>query len=227
MKAKYLLIFILAAILLSGCSGETDVQNDSSLGAGQETGFTQEEMNVQYIDVSADWPAYANVSALIKEANVVVVGKVTGISFQILDLKNGGAPTEDSEQRNCSLCTIYDVEVGSLYKGNADSKFQFFMYGGLKEEYVKEQLAALDSIEPKKIPVMEGTPDIDIGETYLFVLYQYKDKMPTPLNLKQGVYQIDDPLKKDAYSYVSPKEVISYFGEDKWTAFVSGKDAEK
>lgn len=225
MKAKSLFVFILAVILLSGCSGKTDVQNDSSLGTGQETGSTPEEMDVQYIDVSADWPAYANASALIKEANVVVVGKVTGISFQILDLKNGGAPTESSEQRNCSLCTIYDVEVGSLYKGNADSKFQFFMYGGLKEEYVKEQLAALDSIDQKKIPVMEGTPDIEIGKTYLFVLYQYKDKMPTPLNLKQGVYRLDDPLKKDAYSYVSPKEIISYFGDDKWTAFISEEDA--
>lgn len=74
---------------------------------------------------------------------------------------------------------------------------------------------------------MEGTPDIDIDQTYLFILYQYEGAMPTPLNPKQGVYKIDDPLQKDAYSYVSPKEIISYFGEDKWTAFVSGEDTEK
>lgn len=226
MKIKSLVVLILIGIVLSGCSEKTDIQDDVTSGAVQDS-VPSAENNVQYIDESADWIAYTNTDSLIEAANVVVLGKVTGISFQILDLKIGRPPLEDSELENCRLCTIYDVEVGSLYKGNADSKFQFFMYGGLKEEYLEEQFAALDSIDQKKIPVMEGTPDIDIDQTYLFILYQYEGAMPTPLNLKQGVYKIDDPLQKDAYSYVSPKEIISYFGEDKWTAFVSGEDTEK
>ncbi len=86
---------------------------------------------------------------------------------------------------------------------------------------MKEQLAALDGSAKKEIPIIEGMPKIEIDETYLFVLYQYEDKMPTLLNPEQGIYKLDNPLEKDVYSYVSPKEIISYFGEEQWEAFIS------
>ena len=224
MKIKFLLIFCLATAMLSGCAEKTSTQNGSTSSAVQDSNSSVEN-DIKYIDVSADWPVYENTDKLIKAANVVILGKVTGISFQILDLKNGGSPTEDSEPQNCCFCTIYDVEVGTSYKGNTASKLQFFIEGGLKEEYVKEQIAALVDFDKKEIPVMEDMPKIEIDETYLFVLYQYEDKMPTLINPEQGMYKLDAPLEKDVFSYVSPKDIISYFGEDRWTEFISEEDA--
>ncbi len=220
MKTIFLLVFVLVTVMLSGCTGKTDTQQDSTSSAVQDSNSSVEN-DIKYIDVSADWPVYENTDALIKAANVVILGKVTGISFQILDLKNGGSPTEDSEQQNCAFCTIYDVEVDTSYKGNAAGKLRFCTEGGLKGEYVKEQLAVLDGSAKKEIPVMVEMPKIEIDETYLFVLYQYEDKMPTLLNPEQGIYKLDNPLEKDVYSYVSPKEIISYFGEEQWEAFIS------
>lgn len=225
MKVKFLLVFILAAVmLLSGCSEKSSIQKDSTSSEVPDS-VSSVEKEVRYVELSADWPAYDNANALIKAANVVVLGKVTGVSFQILDMKTGFPPTEDSEQRYCCLHAIYDVEVDTVYKGDADGKLQFAIEGGVKEKYLEEQLAAIAGSDKKEIPIMVGMPNIEIGKIYLFVLYQYKDAMPTLVNPKQGVYTIDDPLKRDAYSYVSPKEIISYFGEDKWTAFISEENA--
>ncbi len=224
MKVKFLFIFILASILLSGCSEKTDVQEDSTSGAVWDS-VSSAENNVEYIDVSADWPAYTNVSALIKEANVVVVGKVTGISFQMLDTQTACPPTEISNLKDCLLYTIYDVEVLTSYKGTSSGTIKIRLMGGLKDIYLNEQLAALASFDESTIPVVAGMPKMEIGETYLLVLYQYEDTMPTPVNPGQGMYKLDDPLQKDTYSYVSPKEIISYFGEDKWTAFISEENA--
>ncbi len=212
--------------MLSGCSEKTDIQEDSTSGAVQDS-VSSAEKEVRYIELFADWPAYKSVEKLIKAAEIVVLGKITGVSFQVLDMKTGFPPTKDSEERYCCLHAIYDVEVDAIYKGNTDGKLQFAIEGGIKEKYLEEQLAALASFDESTIPVVAGMPKMEIGETYLLVLYQYEDTMPTPVNPGQGMYKLDDPLQKDAYSYVSPKEIISYFGEDKWTAFVSGEDTEK
>lgn len=224
MKAKYLLVFILAAILLSGCSGKNKIQENNISSAVQDS-VSPVEKEVRYIELSADWPVYKRVDELIKAAEIVVLGKITGVSFQVLDMKTGFPPTKDSEERYCCLHAIYDVEVDTVYKGNTDGKLQFALEGGIKEKYLEEQLAAIADFGEEEIPVMAGMQEINVGETYLLVLYQYENAIPTLVNPKQGVYQIDDPLQKDAYSYVSPKEIISYFGEDKWTAFISQEDA--
>lgn len=221
MKAKFLFVFILAAIMLSGCSGKSNIQGNSTSSAVQDSASSVEK-EVRYIELSADWPAYKGSDELMKAATVVVLGKVTGVSFQILDMKTGLPPTEDSEQSYCLLHAIYDVEVDTVYKGNTDSKLQFAIEGGMKEKYLEEQLAAIAGFSEKEIPVISGMPEISIGETYLLVLYQYENSMPSLVNPKQSIYRIDDPLQKDAYSYVSPKEIISYFGEGQWEAFQSG-----
>ncbi|MBD5158526.1 MAG: hypothetical protein HDT13_12935 [Butyrivibrio sp.] len=225
MKIKLLMICFFVVIMLSGCSGKTDMQNDSTSVVAQETTLSLGEMNVQYMDMYADWPAYKNADELLNAGNIVVIGKVTGISFQVLDMQTGLPPTEDSEQRYCCLHAIYDVEVNTSYKGNTDGKLQFAVEGGIKEKYLEEQLAAIAGYDEEKIPVMAGMPEKNIGDTYLFVLYQYEDAIPTLVNPEQGIYKIDDPLEKDIYSYVSPKEIISYFGEDEWTAFISEYDS--
>ena len=151
--------------------------------------------------------------------------KITDISFEILDRTTAKPPTSDSETENCYLNTIYSVEVITAYKGNSAGTIKVRMLGGLEGVYVKEQIAVLGDKANKGIPIMDGSPNLEIGQTYLFVLYQYSDTMPTLVNVQQGVYGIDDPLAKDDHSYVSLKEIISSFGEDNWVAFESYKNA--
>ena len=66
---------------------------------------------------------------------------------------------------------------------------------------------------------MDDMPEIQIGESYLLALYQYQDTIPTLINVEQGIFDTREPLTKDSYSNVSLKDVVSFFGADKWNEF--------
>lgn len=231
MKSKLLIMVLATVLLLAACSNTapqdnnitaTNEQNENPVSA-QESNNSSEE--IHYNLISADWPVYKDVKELTNAGNVIVLGKITNISFEILDRTTAKPPTSDSETENCYLNTIYSVEVITAYKGISTETIKVRMLGGLEGVYVKEQIAVLGDKANKGIPIMDGSPNLEIGQTYLFVLYQYSDAMPTLVNVQQGVYGIDDPLAKDDYSYVSLKEIISSFGKDNWVAFESYKNA--
>ena len=232
MKSKVLIVALAAVLLLSACSttapqdnniAATNEQNENPVSIDQESNSSGEE--IHYNLMSADWPVYNDVKELTNAGNVIVLGKITDISFEILDRMTAKPPTSASETENCYLNIIYTVEVITTYKGISTKTIKVRMLGGLEGVYVKEQIAVLGDMASEGISIMDGSPNLEIGQTYLFVLYQYGDSMPTLVNVKQGVYGIDDPLAKDEYSYVSLKEIISSFGEDNWAAFESYKNA--
>lgn len=231
MKSKLFIMALATVLLLTACSDtapqdnnitSASEQNENPVSA-QESNNSSEE--IHYNLISADWPVYKDVKELTNAGNVIVLGKITDISFEILDRTTAEPPTSDSETENCYLNTIYSVEVITSYKGNSAETIKVRMLGGLEGVYVKEQIAVLGDKANKEIPIMDGSPNLEIGQTYLFVLYQYSDTMPTLVNVQQGVYGIDDPLTKDDHSYVSLKEIISSFGEDNWVAFESYKSS--
>lgn len=231
MKSKLFIMVLATVLLLTACSDtapqdnnitSASEQNENPVSA-QESNNSSEE--IHYNLISADWPVYKDVKELTNAGNIIVLGKITDISFEILDRTTAKPPTSDSETENCYLNTIYSVEVITAYKGNSAGTIKVRMLGGLEGVYVKEQIAVLGDKANKGIPIMDGSPNLEIGQTYLFVLYQYSDTMPTLVNVQQGVYGIDDPLAKDDHSYVSLKEIISSFGEDNWVAFESYKNA--
>lgn len=186
------------------------------------SGRLPEETDVRYSYISKDWAVYESVDALTEAGDSILLGKVTGISFQVLDMTTAQPPTEDSAAENCILNTIYEMEVLTSYKGNVSGTLQVRVSGGQKDIYVEEQLAALGEYADEGIPLIADMPFIEVGKTYLFLLCQYKDAMPTLVNAGQGVFDIDDPLGKEPYSGASLKDIISFFGEDKWAEFEAG-----
>jgi len=167
--------------------------------------------------MNADWPTYQNAPDLVAKANQVFTGEVTNISFQMLDMKTAQPVTEKTEEWNRSLYTIYTVEVDTLYKGSVKKNAQIRMSGGIQGRYVNEQLAVLGKDAEKGIPVMSERPEVVIGRTYLFVLYQYENTIPTPLNLDQGIFDLRNPFEE--HPHMTAKDVISSFGQDKWDTF--------
>ena len=218
MKIK-LALLAAAVLVLASCSASQNPSSENSSVVDADMNGSSVAYEVDYNTMSADWPIYKDVTELTEAANVILLGKVTGISFQVLDDRTAQPPSEETEEWNRSLNTIYDVDVITSYKGDSLKNIKVRMLGGQKGVYVEEQLSALGEDAKNGIPIMEGMPEIKIGETYLFVLYQYKDTMPTLVNVGQGVYELHDPLAKDQYSFVSPKDIISYFGKDKWDEF--------
>lgn len=223
MKFKFVLLLLVIVFTLSACSNKDVTESVTIPETVQNTSSVSDETDIHYNIMSADWPIYKNAEELTEAGNIVVLGKVTGISFQMLDRMTAEPPAEDSDEENCYLNTIYDIEVLTSYKGFSSETIKVRVLGGMEGVYLKEQLAVLGNRASEGISLLEGMPEMEIGQTYLFVLYQYEDTMPTLINVEQGIYEIDAPLEKDEYSYVSPKEIISSFGEDKWTAFEAEK----
>ncbi len=175
---------------------------------------------VQYTVMLAQWPYYPTVEKLMEETDIVILGKVTGISFQMLDSRIN--PPDEKSNDDYELNTIYDIEVVNSYKGSSSGMIKLRAQGGLRDVYVEEQLASLAEYAQSTICLMDDMPPIKIGETYLFALHQYEDHIPVLMSVYQSVFELSDPLKKDEFSCFSVKEIISFFGEDKWKEFCAG-----
>ncbi|MDD4113556.1 MAG: hypothetical protein PHC56_11085 [Herbinix sp.] len=223
---KKLALFIVSTIIvatllvtLSSCSTNKDPINEDQSFVDFNTEGEQIEDIVIYKSMTVDWPVYEDVEDLVKAGNVILLGKVSDISFQVLDDRTGQPPSEETQEVDRSLYTIYDIDVITSYKGDSLETVKIRALGGLENQYLKEQLKALEEESQKLITFVKGKPNITIDETYLFVLNQYEETMPTLVNMEQGVYDIRDPLKKDWFSILSAKDIISSFGEDKWDEF--------
>lgn len=179
-------------------------------------------LQVVYQPFSIDWPVYESADELIEACDKVIVGTVTNISFQVLDIRTGKTPEEGTDDFYRKLYTIYDIDVVETYKGDSKSTEQVRIIGGLEGAYVTEQLTALGH-EQATIFVLDGLMEISMGGTYLFMLDQYEDVPPTIVNIEQGIYDICDAFtnepKKDGN--ITVQEIISSFGTDAWRKFES------
>ena len=199
--------------------------------------FSSCKQKVQYSSVAVDWPAYDNVQDLMEKADLVLSGTVTGISFQVADKYTGLPPAEGAIKQYeeeygedvkpedvFELITLYDIGVATVYKGEAVKSTQIRMMGGLENYHVDEQLAAMRKYDLEYIPIVEDIPELKIGETYLLVLGIIGECAPSPINLEQTIYNLHNPFEKNpyidrGYPDLTAKDIISYFGADKWDTF--------
>ncbi len=216
---KLIIVFLTVMLVASACTARNDNKN--------HTEPTLDEAKVEYLSIFADWPVYENAEELTNAGAVIVLGKVKSVSFQVLDIATSLPPTKESETDRCCLHTIYTIDVLTSYKGNTSEQIQICTMGGMKDIYLSEQMQALGENALEGIPVMDEMPVLNQGQSYLFVLHQYANLMPTPINPSQGIYSTDDPLDEEQHAFVSLKDVISAFGEDKWNAFVDGEFSNK
>ena len=231
-KFLSLVTLLVTALSLAACSG--NLANPDGITAAE----TKEPGTNIYGTIQGDWPVYQNASELVDSAKLVFTGRVTGISFQMLDLRDPETIGDDIDDWHYNLFTMYDVDIITSYKGEARKSIQVRMMGGLKDYQVEEQLELLAQYNKQYIPILEGHVEYKVGETYLFVLHQYMDVSPTPMNLTQGAYNLHDPFKKytigsydldDSYyikavddygnPIISAKDVILTFGREKWESF--------
>ena len=158
----------------------------------------------------------------------IFTGKVTGISFQVLDIVTALPPADRTEDRDRYLYTVYHIDIIASYKGDLRGSTQARTRGGLEDYRVEEQLRVIKEMNAwpnDGIPIQEGLPDIQIGEIYLFVTGQYETGAPALINLSQSVYNLRNPFEKhyaspgDEEYAITAKDIISTFGQDKWDDF--------
>lgn len=214
MKLKAIVLFLSMALILSACSADISESN-SFYDSGSI------DSNVKYSVISANFRVFEEAQALIEAADLVFVGKVVSRSFQILDYMTGLPPTEKTEEIDKILCTIYTVEVITSYKGGYSRTINIRTQGGVKGECLSEQFQVLKTVSSNVIPIMDGMPQIRIGEKFLFSLIEFEGTDPVLLNPGQGVIPIENAITEDEYKLLSTKDIISYFGEEQWSTFKS------
>lgn len=154
---------------------------------------------------------------IVKNEEVICTGKVTNISFEVLDLDTCQPPTENSVDMKIDLYTIYDIELIDAYKGTVGQKFRLLDRGGIKGYRVSEQLEALHNSEyinnKNTIIVWDDPPEINVGEEYLFVMrHSDYDRPYFFCHHNQTAFRLSDPDYKESYSNASVNDILECLG---------------
>lgn len=158
--------------------------------------------DVKYSVMSGDWQGYNSVEDLVGNGDIIVSGKVTGISFALTD--SAGNPTDKG-----SLCTIYDVSVINSYKGFSEKSLKIRVSGGLRDHRTDEQLALMPK-DAQYIPIMAESADIKPDGEYLFILKKYGSSMPAIICPEQTAFPLHDSGFKDPFANASANDIIAY-----------------
>ena len=230
---KKLLSVLATGLILfsfSACTSEIGENFSNSESAVS----TPQEMGYEYVLVN--WPIRKSAQELCENADLVLIGKVTGISFQVMDMSTGAPPTEEAKKQYRSesgtnslfqLVTLYDLDVSATCKGEPMETTQIYMMGGRQDYRMDEQLDAMREYGIEDFPVFNPEmPKLEIGQTYLLLIMSLSDgSTPTTLNPHQAVYNLHNPfetnpvVEQQGYPDITAKDIISYFGADKWDAF--------
>lgn len=160
-----------------------------------------------------DWVMYDSAEELVKAGDIICTGKVTDISFELLDKKTARALTDGDDPKNGELNTIYEIEVTKQYHSYREDgirfdKLKFRVMGGLEDYKTDEQLELLKGTGDDTILVMHEPPEIKIGEEYLFILKQYDNTLPCIINAPQAAFPLSDPTYKDEFSNATVQDII-------------------
>lgn len=180
------------------------VSDDGSLAASNAA-----NSNVNYSYINIDEQVYFSARELVNKSDIAVTGKVTDISFELHDMHTGDLLTEYSE--DAWLCTVYDIDVITSYKGDKKKNVKIITYNGLEDYRVSEQAELMGTAAERGIPVLEKPDDINPGSEYLFLLSQPdydKSGMLHLINHSQGVFRTDKPTVKERYSQASLNDIV-------------------
>ena len=161
-----------------------------------------------YIEVCAEWYYPEDVAECIENADMIFIGRVTDIQFEMM-LRSGFPAGEDVSYGedislfDMGLFTLYGVDVLETYKGDPSEIEQVCIYGGRIQYAVDEQLALLP----------EGTRCIPIwnqyykalcepGSCYLFVVRSLENaKRAIGMGVDFAVFRLDEPTRKNTTAY--------------------------
>lgn len=211
------LVLCSVALCLCGCQkGElssmpTTAAASPSTSATKPTSNPYYELYVRWVDDSFGYPTAAE---LIVASEMVFLGTVKSISFQILkDGKIVDPSDKDQKLSHGNLYTIYEIQANTWFKGDGRDTVYLAIAGGIENYREDEQRALLAEYElQNKIVLYESTmPTIKIGEDYLFTL---KDCGWGDYRVRTAAYQFAFQTERSPHrGHRYYEEILAYFAE--------------
>ncbi len=172
----FLLVFIAAGITAVNLE-QKRLGNYGLLSDSTDTVDVNVEVPVEWqkISMHMDWPYYETAEEIREASSQIYVGKVTDVSFTVLDGKTGAEDLDPaSESTSRMFYTVYSVDIAREYRGESRKTVKIAVIGGLSGVKESEQFRMIcDSGLNKKyngIPIVAETNRIglSIGQEYLF-----------------------------------------------------------
>ena len=117
MKKTVVLALIFATVFsVASCSRSLDDKYPKDLVRSAS------DADHSVLTLQQDWPSYETADEIVAAASNIYSGKVSEISFAIVDMKTGYIDEDpDSPSTSRMLYTVYTVEVDKNYKGDNPS----------------------------------------------------------------------------------------------------------
>ena len=165
--------------------------------------------NLKFSTVHGDWIGYSTVEKLMQDATNVFEGKLTEISFRVVDFQDVKTGKVYSY-----LYTIYDFEVTSSYKGENVGTVHVGLFGGMEGYKEAEQYNAMVHggiyNEKSGIPILDGYTHPTIGESYLIVGIDLGNGFVDVPNPKHFIYSANKSDDDNKFTY---QEIKDYFSK--------------
>ena len=230
MKKYFLVLLAALCIVMSACASvsPSDETADKTTTAAPGGDDDRENPNISYSYMRASWPIYSCSEELIDAADAVFLGKVTDISFAVLNVTNGMPVTDSTDLTARELYTLYKFDILTVYKGDVSGRTHIKVMGGgqnYNEDHQIELLRENGLISQNNtIPIFVNdygdTIDIQVGKTYLFAMSSSENEsLFNIMNMDQSVFKLDSPTQAPQLQIFSLKDVLTEFGNDKWEEF--------
>ena len=216
MKMFTMMIAIfLIALLITGCAQALPAPGNDPLTTGNASIPINNDpiptdtapANLKFSTAHGDWIGYSTVEKMMQDATNVFEGKLTEISFRVVnfqDVKSGKVYSY--------LYTFYDFEVSNSYKGENAEIVRMGIYGGMEGYKEAEQYNAMVHggiyNEKSGIPVLDGYTHPTIGESYLIVGIDLGNDFLDIVNPRLSIYSANGSIDSK-FSYQEIKDYLS------------------
>ena len=191
---------------------EADTTSAEEDTINAENNAANTELDVRTASLCIDYLVYRSLDALVNMSTNIYEGKITDITFAIIN-DTGEIATKNDDIKDMLLYTIYEVEVSASYKGQNEEKVYVYVPGGKEGYKESEQLALckeyMNYTLNSYILVLDIPISLTIGKTYMFCTLGPSEQYQGIVSNYQAIY---DPEQPDAklYNFFSYNDVKSY-----------------
>ncbi len=197
-KTRIIVLIAVVFVLCNGCGSKlnNDIPND----------FTPVyDPNVEYALSHTDWVHYDTAQKIVDKSDVIFVGKLETITFEVVDFRTGKTVQEVTQENymDTGLYTIYSVVPEKRYVGDVGDRVYISLIDGLPGYDEKKQLELLEKTGLSKylggkIPVSDGQRcNLAVGKSYLFCVIRTWGDYDCVINPTQFAFDLDSENAKE------------------------------